>query len=311
MAKYNPQRLEPIYDYVYYNQQILKYEQAQIGLASTSLQYGFNVFCGIRGYHIKNNNYIFRLEDHFNRFMDANKIMNFGVKITFEEFKDIIFALVKKNNISEDFYIRAFIFTPNSYLAPTQHDNVYQISVYMQKLPAIFKHSNGKKLQISSFVKYSDNSISTKAKVGGSYVNSLMANSHAKMCGFDDALMINENGFICECSTSNIIVVKNNKVMTPSFSDGPLGGITLRSAIEILNYNHIDVEEISVTRSLAYTVDEMITTGSALGIQNVDCVDHCVLPSNKDQIFKLLDSEFSKVFSNKHELSIKWMLKVV
>lgn len=304
-------RQEPIYDYVYFDNEICRYEDAQIGLASTSLQYGFNVFCGIRGYHINGQNYIFRLKQHYQRFMDANKIMGFGVEITYDKFCNVLFELVKKNQIVEDFYIRAFIFTPNTHLAPKQHKDVYQVSVYMQKLSSKFDPQKGQKLQISSFVKYSDNAISTKAKVGGSYVNSLLASQNAKLSGFDDALMVSENGYICECSISNIIIVKNNEVFTPNLSDGPLGGITLRSAIEVLNYNNINVNYISLTRSFAYSCDEMITTGTALGVQKVNQIDHCELNLQKNEIFTLLYNEFEKIFSNQHELSKKWLSKVV
>lgn len=311
MSKILEKKVTPIYDYVYYDKEICKYEDATIGLAANSLQYGTAVFSGIRGYANENGVFIFRLEDHWKRLMEACKIMCFDYYINYSEFKKIISEMVNKNTIDGKFYIRAFVMCDKTITGPKLKVMSFDLAVYFQKMDEYASTDDPFRLMVSSFIKYSDNSMSTKAKVNGSYVNSMLAIHQANLGGYDDALMLNENGLIVEASVANIIGVKDGQIYVPPKSDGALNGITMRSSLELLEHAGYTINYESFNRSSVYVLDELILNGTAMTIKQVGEVEGRII-GNVDNapIFDLLQEQWNKLLTLNHPLSEKWMVKV-
>lgn len=304
MKTINKKRITPILDYVYYDKQIMKYENACIGLGANSLQYGSSVFGGIRGYVNSNQQIqIFRLKDHYKRLITSAKIMSFDYTISYDEFKNIIFELIKINKITKDFYIRPFIFCDQTFIGPKLYPNSYDLAIYIQTLAANTSTTNGLNVMISSFVKYSDNSISTKSKVGGSYVNSMLAHNQAQVCGCDDALLFNQNGYLAEASVANVIIVKDNQIFIPETSDCALEGITLRTCMEILTYNNVTFHRKHIDRSTLYSADYILLTGTAMMITYIKQLDGRKISSDIGEVGKLLQNQYWKIINNEHDLS--------
>ncbi|GBU10913.1 branched-chain amino acid aminotransferase [Erysipelotrichaceae bacterium] len=300
-----------ILPYVYYDKEFMKYEDAGLGIATNSLHYGTLVFGGIRGYVLENGDIaVFRLKDHHARLMNASKIMAYGVDYSYEAFYEIIKKTIELNDIKGNFYIRPFLFCDEAQVGPKLRNLTFDLAVYMMLMDEYADTSKGITFLTSSYTKYADISISTKAKVAGGYVNSMMATHQANIAGFDEALLFNSQGMLAEASVANTLVVHRGQVITPPIGSGALEGITIRSVIELLEYNNIPVEKADVDRSTLYTADELIITGTAMQIGHGSEVDgrkftHSEIPG---PIVALLKKEMAAVLTMQHPLSEKWMV---
>ena len=190
--------------YAYFNKEIVEFEKATVSIATHSLQYGTTCFGGVRGYYRNGKVAIFRLEDHYKRLMTASNMLGFEFFMGWDEFKNIVTELVKKNDIKEDFYMRPFIFCKEPRLSPKKAGLDFDLAIYMLPLADYVSTKGGLKLMSSTYRKYNDSSIPTKAKAGGSYINSFLATSDAQRNGYDDALMFDDTGNVVEVSVASI-----------------------------------------------------------------------------------------------------------
>ena len=129
----------------------------------------------------------------------------------------------------------------------------------------------------STWRKFSDDMLPTKAKAGGCYINSALAQTEATRCGYDDALMMDQNGFLVESSGSNVFIVYHGDIIMPQTGSAMLGGITRRTVIELLHDAGYNVRFEQIDRSMAYTADEVILTGTAAQILFVESIDGRVI----------------------------------
>lgn len=297
--------------YVYYDKEIMPFEEAGVSIAANTLHYGGLVFGGLRGYVYEDGRVgIFRLDAHFERLMNAAKIMAFDFHMEYEAFKAIVHELIRKNAPKGKFYIRPFIFCDESRVGPKLEGLHFDLAIYMQNLDNYRKTTAGIRFLTSSFPKYNDASISTKAKVGGAYVNSMMATHQAHLAGFDEALLLNHEGYLAEASVANALIVYRDKVMVPPLSSGALEGITLRSVLELLDYNNIPVEQTNIDRSTLYVCDELIITGTAMQVGYGAEVDGRVMKYSKEPgpITRCVQEEMEKVIALEHPFSERWMV---
>ncbi len=298
------------FEYTYFKGEIIKSTEAVVPIMSHSLQYGMGVFAGIRGFVSENGYKIFRLEDHYKRFMNATKILGLPISFTWEEFSSIIEELVRKNAPTGNFYMRPFIFSDTDQISPVIDKCNYSLSVYMLTMNEYY-NTNGLNLCISSYQKYHDNAISTKAKVTGGYVNSLLAKNEAYLNGYDDAVLLDSNGYLAEMSAGNILVVYNDKVLVPFIGSSVLEGITMRSVIEILKDNGYTVVESQIDRSTVYAASEVIALGTAVKVKNVRSIDKRIIGNSEEAgpVCKFLQGEFDSILADNNKKSEKWLYK--
>ncbi len=297
--------------FAYFRDAIVPNEKACVSIASHSLQYGTMCFGGMRGYHRQGVARVLRLEDHHERLMNACKILGFNFEMTFQAFETIIADVIKANAPSSDFYIRPFIFSDDEILGPCMDERSFFFAVYMMPLNQYFKKSGGLRLMVSSRKKFSDASISTKAKASGCYLNSALATSEARRNGYDEALMMDDLGNIVEASVANLFVVYRNRVVTPHIGSGPLEGVTMRTIIDLLNDDGIPVDFDIIDRSMVYTCDELFLTGSAAQVTFVESVDGRVI-GNKNHgqpgpFYHRANQLFNDVIDMKHARSKEWI----
>lgn len=302
--KLGPQMLP----YAYFAEEIMPLHEAGVSIAANSLQYGSLVFAGIRGFVYEDGVRIFRLRDHWERLMNAAKIMAFDFYLEFDEFAAIMEELVRKNNPQGKFYIRPFIFCDDCRIGPKLDGLTFQLAIYMQSMDNYLSHSGGLRLMTSSFRKYSDNAISTKAKAGGAYINSMMATHQAHLAGFDEALLFDENGFLTEAAVANVILRYRDRIMTPPLGVGALEGISMRTVRELLAHRGIKVEEAPIDRSTTYVADELLLTGTAVQIAYADSVDGRVMKHNQDdgELYQMLTADWQALNELKHPFAEKW-----
>lgn len=299
--------------FAYFNGSLTPLEDANISIASNSLQYGTSCFAGIRGYHVGEKIRLFRLEDHYERFMNASKIMGFNFYIEYEEFKNIIEQLIVKNNPTTDFYIRPFIYSKDLKLSPRPTGLTYELAIYLLPLASYFDQNQGMRLMVSSWRKFNDNSFPTKAKASGCYVNSFLATSEALRCGYDEALMMDQEGAIVEASVANILISYRDRIIMPPIGEALLEGITMRTMIEFIKEEGFELNFERIDRSMIYSCNELLLMGTAAQIAFAASLDGRPIgsygesPSTPGPVCTLLRAKFADVIAKKHPKHVDWI----
>lgn len=264
------------FPYSYIRGKVCKTAEAVIPIQSKVVQYGLGCFAGIRGnWNSKQKNlFMFRLKDHFIRMKNGAKIVGMKLAMTWPQFEKLIKELVKKNKVKEDIYIRPILYAGSTQVVPIFHDLSEDLAIYFASLNNYFDAEKGVTLCVSSWRRFDDDVMSTKAKLSGGYVNSALAKSEAKRLGYDDAIFLNRDGKVCECSSSNFFGIKNGVLITPPESSNILAGITRRSAMELARAElGMEVREEAFDRSTLYTFDEVFLTGTAAKLTFVSAID--------------------------------------
>ncbi|MBD3238744.1 MAG: branched-chain amino acid transaminase [Candidatus Moranbacteria bacterium] len=277
-------KLDPPYPYAYFEGKVTKLEKAKIPITVKAFQYGQAIFAGIKGYYepVSQTVNVFRLQDHYNRMLDAVKIIPFKWNMSYAEFKKIITNLTKKNQVKTNCYYRPNVYSADPTIVPTFTRANDQMSIYMQPLGEYLDTSKGIKVMVSSWLRTPDNSISVKAKVTGLYVNSSLAKYEATNNGYDDAILMNPDGSVCEGSGANIFMVKNKVLYTPPLEANNLAGITRRSILHLAqNELGFETQERKFDRSQLYASDELFFTGTAAQVSWIKSVDQRLIGNGK------------------------------
>ena len=202
-------------------------------MTTHAIHYGTSVFEGIRGYWDAKNLFIFRLKEHTKRFRNSGKFYNISPNFSDKQIENAIINLCKKNKLRKSCYIRPFYFVGQYGInlhvtekAPTH------IAIITFPFGDLF-NKNGISATISKWRKFSDISTPTQAKMGGNYLNSILATQDAKQRGFDEAILLDQSGDVSEAPGENIFLVKNNELITPPLTSSALNGITRKSIITI------------------------------------------------------------------------------
>lgn len=294
--------------YAYFRKEIVPIEQATISIASHSLQYGMTCFAGIRGYFQQDKARIFRLHDHYIRMMNGAKIVGMPFYITWEDFFAILSKLIQVNDPQSDFYIRPFMFSEDQELGPRFAGINFDLAIYLMELKKYYSTNKGLRLKISTWRKYSDDVLPTKAKAGGCYVNSALATTEARQCGYDEALMMDQQGSIIEASVANMAIVYRGEVIMPELGYSLLEGMTRRTIIELLKDEGIPIRFERIDRSMVYTCDELILTGTAVQVLYASSVDDRILSKDDTPgpICKLLRQKYADAIAGNHPKSKEW-----
>lgn len=261
---------------VWYNGKILPAEQAKISLFTHGLHYGTGAFEGIRAYKQKaGGGAIFRLEEHMQRFIESGKIMGFETPFTLEELCRACVETCKANQFDEC-YIRPILFVGDGPLGvyPSAKPPI-EVAVLNWEWGSYLgdKGANeGARLKISSFVRPHVNSIMTKGKITGQYVNSVLAKSEALKMGFDEALLLDPEGYLTEGSGENLFMIRDGVIKTTALNS-ILSGITRRTVLEYFHGQGMEVKEARFTRDEIWCADEVFLTGTAAEITPVKEID--------------------------------------
>jgi len=264
-------------EYAFFEDRIVPVEEARISIRTNSFHYGTSVFEGIRAYWNDQENqlYILFAREHYQRLINNCRAMFMELKYSVEDLVNITKEILIKSEVREDVYIRPIAYFKDLALTPKLTEFTPTIAIYIYRFGRYLDTSKGVRVKVSSWRRNDDNSIPSRWKVSGAYVNSALAKTEALMAGYDEAIMLNQNGFVAEGSGENIFLVRGRKLITPSYSEHILEGIT-RSAVIKLAKNELmlEVEERPVARSELYSADEIFLTGTAAEITPVIEVDN-------------------------------------
>ncbi len=262
--------------HVFFEGDIIPFEQAKISVATHAFNYGTAVFGGIRGYWNEEQKklYLFRPYDHYRRLLNSGRMMNMEVPYDEESLIQLTLELVRKEGWQTDIYIRPLIYKADLGIGVRLHDLKDDLTIFSLPFAHYIKNDTAAHVTISSWRRIDDNAIPARGKISGAYANSALVKTDAARSGFDEALVLDQNGHVSEGSAMNVFIVRDGKVITPPVTDNILEGITRRTAIELASAElGLPVLERTIDRTELFISDEIFLTGSAAQIVAVTKVD--------------------------------------
>ncbi len=257
------------------NGSLVDWEDAKVHVSTHGLLYGSGVFEGIRAYADREGKqlFVFRLNEHVRRIFRNAKVLNLKPPVSEKEFSDKIVDLLRVNDHHTDVYIRPMIYfgTGGIGIRPSKQSTEYFI--FTQEMGGYFSTRRPLNVGVSSWTRITNNSLPPSAKVSGAYVNSMIASVDAVQSGYDEALFMTQNGYVCEGAGENIFIVKGGSLVTPPPSADILEGITRDAVIRLAGDMGIRVVERDISRTELYTCDEIFLCGTAAQITPIGSVD--------------------------------------
>ena len=263
--------------HAFFEGKIVPFAEANVSIATHAFNYGTAVFGGIRGYwnEGKKKLFIFRPYDHYRRLLNSGRMMNMSVPYDEEGLIQLTLDLVRTEGWQTDIYIRPLIYKADMGIGVRLHDLKDELSIFSMPFKQYVKNETNAHVTISSWRRLDDNAIPARGKVSGAYANSALIKTDANLSGFDEALVLNQNGHISEGSAMNIFMIRDGVVIPPPVTDNILEGITRRTAMDLAkNELGLPVMERSIDRTELFICEELFMTGSAAQIVAITKVDH-------------------------------------
>jgi branched-chain amino acid aminotransferase len=219
--------------------------------------------------------YVFRLLEHHQRLLQSAKILLMSPRYTAQQLCDITVELLRREGFQSDAYIRPVAYKTNEQIGVRLHDLNDDLCMFATPYGRYVDNEEGAHVGFSSWQRISDNNIPPRGKITGAYVNSAFMKTEAVLNGYDEALVINASGHVCEGSAENIFIVRGNKLITPPVYEDILEGITRHTVIEIAR-NELGLETIErpISRTEFYVADAAFFCGTGVQVVNIAKVDH-------------------------------------
>ena len=261
--------------YIWMNGQYVPWDEAKVHVLTHTLHYGNGVFEGTRAYKTDKGLAIFRLRDHTKRLLNSAKITAIKVPYTLEELEKAQIELLQKNDFDGNVYIRPLIYLGYGVMGLYHVNAPVEVAIAAWKWGAYLGDEGlekGIRVKISSFARNSVKSTMGKAKAVANYLNSQMAKYEAIIAGYEEALLLDEEGFVAEGSGECIFIVRDGVLISPP-NDNSLESITQATVLEIARKKGIPIERRRVTRDEVYIADEAFFTGTAAEVTPIREVD--------------------------------------
>lgn len=263
--------------HAYFQGKIVPYAEAKVGVLTHAFNYGTAVFGGIRGYWNDDQGqlYIFRPMDHYHRVLNSAKLMNMTFDLTPERLTELTVELLRLDGYKGDVYIRPLAYKADEIIGVKLHDLVDELSIVAIPFDRYVANDTNAHVTFSSWRRVDDNAIPARGKISGAYANSALIKTDAVRAGFDEALVLTDEGHVSEGSAMNIFMIRDGNVATPPPTENILEGITRRTVIELLEQElGLTVQERPIDRTEVYLCDEFFMTGTAAQVTAVTKVDH-------------------------------------
>jgi len=294
--------------------ELVDWDNANVHVLTHSFHYGIGAFEGIRAYkRADGGTYVFRLKEHIDRLFDTCKLTLLEPKFTREQISEACLATLRANNMAEG-YLRPMIYMGEGAMGIFAPANPVRALVVAWKWGAYLGEDalkNGIRTKISSFARHHINISLAKAKMSGQYTNSVLAKREAKFGGYDEAIMLDSNGYVSEGTGENIFVVKKGVLHTPDLSSSILEGITRDTVIRLAKEMGIEVHEGRITRDQLWLADEVFFTGTAAEITPVREVDNRAIGDGKvGPITRRIQERFFDIVRGSDSSHVEWLAKV-
>lgn len=305
----------PKVDYIWKNGKLENWDDCTTHVLTHALHYGSGVFEGLRCYEDPDTgkSYIFRLKEHMMRLHNSAKIAKMDLQYSVDELVQATIDTVRENKV-KSCYIRPLVYRGYGTMGIDPTGAPTDVIIACWPWGAYLEQDGeeaGIRVGCSSWRQRSCNAFPPAVKATASYFNSILAKLEAKEHGYDEAIMLNEGGRVCEGTGENLFIVRDGKLITPPTSDGLLEGLTRHSVMKVAKEHGITVIEKSLVRSDLYSADEMFLTGSAAEIAPVAEVDGYVIGDGKvGEITKKLKKDFFEVLYGHVDAHKDWNFEV-
>lgn len=297
--------------FVWFDGKFVTLDKARVPVTTHAIHYGTSVFEGIRAYWNSKNLFIFRLEDHIKRFRNSGRYYSISLKFNNKQIENAIINLCKKNKMKKSCYIRPFYFVGEYGInlhvtekAPTI------VAIFMFPFGDLF-NKKGITAGVSSWRKFSVSTTPPQAKMGGNYLNSILATQEAKRNGYDEAILLDKLGNVSEAPGENIFIVKNNQIITPPLSSSALAGITRDSIFQLAKDRGYKVVIREILRSELYIAEEVFLSGTAAEITPIIRIDKNEIGNGKvGAITSEIMSDYADLVMNRNEKYSEWLTRV-
>ncbi|MEY2804217.1 MAG: hypothetical protein RL657_1553 [Pseudomonadota bacterium] len=293
--------------------QLVDWRDAKIHVLTHTLHYGCGVFEGVRAYNTVNGTAIFRLQEHTQRFFNSAKILRMKLPFTQEQINEAQRLVVRENKL-ESCYLRPLAWIGSQKLGVSPKGNTIHVMLAAWPWGAYLGEeglAKGIRVKTSSYTRHHVNITMTQAKAVSNYTNSILANMEATDEGYDEALLLDSQGFVSEGAGENVFVVKDGVIYTPDLSAGALNGITRNTVLHIAKDLGIDVVQKRITRDEIYISDELFFTGTAAEVTPIRELDRVEIGSgSRGPITEKIQNAFFDIVNGRNPKYAHWLTKV-
>ena len=262
--------------WVFFDGEYKRYRDVHLGLMTHALHYGTGCFEGIRAYWNPTQVQLFALllKPHFKRLRNSAKILQIELPFSDDEMVEATVEILRRNGYREDVYVRPLAFKSAEEIGVRLHNLRSSVAIYTAPFGAYVDVEKGIRCMVSSWRRIDDNAAPARAKVTGIYVNSALAKTEANQNGFEEAIVLTQEGHVSEGSAENIFIVRDRVLVTPPASDNILEGVTRNVIIELASQDlGLKVVERSIDRSELYIADEVFLCGTGAQVSPVLEID--------------------------------------
>ncbi|GAC1582782.1 MAG: branched-chain amino acid transaminase [Candidatus Dormibacteria bacterium] len=297
--------------WVFIDGEFKQYRDVHLGLMTHALHYGTGCFEGVRAYWNETQEQLFCLlmEAHFRRLHDSAKIIKIDLPYSVDQMVEATLEVMRRNGYREDVYIRPFAFKSAEEIGVKLHGLRDSFAIYTAPFGNYVDIDSGIRCMISTWRRIDDNAAPARAKVTGIYINSALAKTEANENGFDEAIVLTQEGHVSEGSAENLFIVRNGVVITPPPSDNILEGVT-RNVMSTLAREDLGltVVERSIDRSELYVADEVFLCGTGAQVAPVIEIDRRVIGTGKPgTITQDLQKLYFDVVKGRVEERLDWL----
>ena len=249
--------------------------EAKISVMTHAFNYGTGVFEGVRAYWSSDEEQLYglHLREHFTRLLGSCRIMRLTLPHSVEDLVDITIELLRKCGYREDAYIRPVVFKSSEIIGVRLHNLEDSFTMFAIPFGNYLPIDRGISAQVSSWRRVDDNAIPARAKITGSYVNAALAKTEAEESGFDEAIVLTDDGHVSEGSAANLFLVRDGKLVTAPATDNILEGIVRSNVMRIASDERIPFEIRRIDRTELYVADEAFLCGTGVQISPITSID--------------------------------------
>ncbi|HET7581684.1 MAG TPA: branched-chain amino acid transaminase [Candidatus Limnocylindria bacterium] len=262
--------------WAFFRGEIVPLRDARVSVMTHAFNYGTAVFEGIRAYWNGDHNQLYALDllPHYERLKASARFLMMEIPYTAEQLASTTVEILRRNGLREDIYIRPLIYKASETIGVRLHNLDADVVIFGIPFGQYIDTEGGVRAQVSSWRRTDDNAIPARGKITGAYVNGALAKSEAQLNGFDEAIVLTQDGHVSEGSAENLFIVRGGKLITPPVTDNILEGITRRRLMAVARERlEIPVEERQIDRTELYMADEVFLCGTGAQISPVVEID--------------------------------------
>ncbi|MEA3346079.1 MAG: branched-chain amino acid transaminase [Chloroflexota bacterium] len=263
--------------FAFFQGQIVPFDQAKVSVMTHALNYGTGCFEGIRAYWNEEEEqlYVLKMQEHYQRFMQNWRLLCIDLDYSVEDLESWTVELLRREGYEQDTYIRPLAYKSETVIGVRLHNLEDDLTIFAEPFGRYIQKEEGASICTSSWRRISDTAIPARGKIAGAYVNSAFIKTEAVLNGFDEAIVLNQDGHVSEGSAENLFIVRDGVLITPPVSANILEGITRAAVIQLAREElGMEVVERPIDRTEFYVADEAFFCGTGAQVTAIASVDH-------------------------------------